>query len=175
MSSQTRTKITEIRNVQIQDTDAVRELTLQMLTDSPHAFGDTLTEAQARTDTDWSRYVQGMISPPDHNAFIAFNEQGACGFVAGDAANLQTPPETVLISHLWVASQQRGTGLGRQLMDAVTKWAMNQNARRIALGVTEMNPNAIKFYEHLGYIDTGLRFPLRWDETKHIIILGRQL
>lgn len=175
MSSQSIIIVAAIRNVQTQDTDTVKELILQMLTDSPDSFGDTLTEAQARTDTDWSRYVQGMISLPDHNAFIAFNQQRACGFVAGDAANLQTPPNTVLVSHLWVASQQRGTGLGRQLMEAVTKWAMNQNARRIALGVTEMNPNAIKFYEHLGYIDTGLRFPLRWDETKQIIILGRQL
>ncbi len=175
MSSPTSINVVTIRTVQIQDLDIARQLILQMLTDSPEAFGETLSEAQARTDPDWEGYLQSMITPSGHTAFIAFDQRGACGYIAGDATNPQTPSGTVMVSRLWVAPRQRGTELGRQLMDVATKWASEQNAQFIGLGVTEMNLNAMKFYEHLGYIDTGMRFPLPWDQARQIIILGRKL
>jgi len=166
---------TTIRQVQIQDVFLVKEVILQMLTDSPEAFGETLSEAQARTDADWHQYVENTIVAPHHLAFIAVDKQSACGFVAGDAANPQTPPNTVVVGRLWVAPRQRGTGLGRKLMDVITKWASEQNTQFIALGVTEMNSNAVKFYEHLGYTDLGIRVPLPWHSDKEIILLGRKL
>jgi ribosomal protein S18 acetylase RimI-like enzyme len=175
MASQMSTETAAIRPVQIRDVAIVRELLLRMLTDSPQAFGETLAEAQARDEVEWRQYVENAILRPYHSAFISIDEQGTCGFVTGDAANPQTPPNTVLVSRLWVAPHQRGTGLGRRLMDTITEWAKEQGAQLIGLGVTEMNLNAMKFYEHLGYIDTGLRFPLPGDPTKQIIILGRSL
>jgi ribosomal protein S18 acetylase RimI-like enzyme len=164
-----------IRPVQEQDVLIVRDLILQMLTDSPEAFGETLAEARSRTETEWKQYVESSITPPQHTAFIASDVNGACGFVAGDAANSKTPPGTVLVNRLWVAPRQRGTGLGRQLMDIITKWANEQNAQQIGLGVTELNISAMKFYEHLGYIDLGVRTPIPWDLSRQIIILGRKL
>jgi GNAT superfamily N-acetyltransferase len=146
-----------------------------MLTDAPYAFGETMAEAQARTVDEWNQYIEDTMIAPRHSAFIAFDQAGTCGFIAGDKANPQAPPDTVLVSRLWVASRQRGIGLGRKLMDTVTTWARDHNAQFIALGVTEMNVNAIKFYEHLGYIDTGFRLPLSWDPTKQIFLLGQKL
>ena len=174
MSLQT-TRETTIRQVQIQDVFLVREVILQMLTDSPEAFGETLSEAQARTEADWHQYVENAIVAPHHSAYIAVDKQGACGFVAGDAANPQAPPNTVVVGRLWVAPRQRGTGLGRKLIDIITKRASEQGTQLIALGVTEMNSNAVKFYEHLGYTDLGIRTPLPWNPSKEIILLGRKL
>lgn len=175
MISQTSVGNTTIRSVQIQDVLIVKDLITRMLADSPYAFGETLAEAQARTAEEWPQYIENTMIPPDHSAFIAFDQEGACGFIAGDKANPQAPPDTVVVGRLWVASRQRGTGLGRKLMDTITTWAFKQNAKFIGLGVTEMNLNALKFYEHLGYIDLGIRFPLPWDLSKQIIMLGRQL
>src|SRR5262245_46164675 len=139
------TKAAAIRSAQIRDTHIVRELILQMLTDSPYAFGETLAEAKARTDADWQRYVENIIQPPYQSGFIATDEYGECGFVTGDAANPQAPPRTVWVSRLWVAPRRRGTGLGRHLMATVTQWARGQKAWLVGLGVTEMNVEALKF------------------------------
>lgn len=168
-------KETTIRQVKVQDVFLVKEVIVQMLTDSPDAFGETLSEAQARTNADWQQYVENTIVAPHHSAFIAVDKQSACGFVAGDAANPQAPPNTLVVGRLWVAPRQRGSGLGRKLMDVITKWASEQGTQFIALGVTEMNINAMDFYEHLGYMDTGMRVPLPWNAAKQIIMLGRRL
>ena len=175
MLSQTPTGNVTIRNVQMQDMLIIRDLITCMLTDAPYAFGETLAEAQARTVDEWNQYIENTMLSPRNSAFIAFDQASACGFIAGDNANPQAPPNTVVVGRLWVASRQRRTGLGRKLMDTITTWARDQNALFIALGVSEMNVNAIKFYEHLGYIDTGIRYPLSWDPTKQIIMLGRIL
>src|SRR5690349_16696788 len=98
MSSPTSTSVVTIRTVRIQNLDIARQLILQMLTDSPEAFGETLSEAQARTDRDWEEFIQSMITPPGHAAFFACDPQGACGYIAGDATNPQTPPGTVMVS-----------------------------------------------------------------------------
>ena len=70
MSTLTATRVASIRHAQIHDANTIRELILQMLEDSPEAFGETLAEAQSRTDTDWQRYVEDIIQPPHHSAFI---------------------------------------------------------------------------------------------------------
>jgi ribosomal protein S18 acetylase RimI-like enzyme len=59
-------------------------------------------------------------------------------------------------------------------MDAVAEWADRWGADQITLGVKETNPNALKFYEHLGYQDTGLRLHTP-DDPKEVIIMFRRL
>jgi GNAT superfamily N-acetyltransferase len=164
-----------IRRAAAPDVSTIRELMLAMLIDSPEAFGETLAEAQAQSEADWRQQVEQVLLSGHHVGFIALDRDGACGFVAGDTANPQVPPGTALVGRLWVAPRQRGTGLGRRLMEAVTKWAREEGAQQIGLGVTEMNLNAMKFYEHLGYLDLGMRFPLPWDPARQIIVLGRRL
>ena len=146
-----------------------------MLTDSPLAFGENLAEAQARTPEEWRDLVEYLIAAPMRTAFLAADESGACGFVCADSSFPEAPADTVLISRLWVAPRQRGTGLGRKLMQAATQWARKRHAGLVALGVTEMNTTAMEFYMHLGYKDVGIRTPWPPDPSKQIIILGKEL
>jgi ribosomal protein S18 acetylase RimI-like enzyme len=164
-----------IRPIQTADWPIVRAMTIQMLTDAPHAFGETLPEAQARTSEEWTQWAGHFADMTQARAFVAEDEVGACGFVCVDAADPRPPQGTALVSRLWVAQHQRGTGLGKALMEAATQWAVAHGADQIALGVTEVNQEVLKFYQHLGYSDTGLRAPWPADPSKNIIILGRQL
>lgn len=164
-----------IRLIQSADWPIVRDITLQMLADAPHAFGETLTEAQARVQADWIKFVEHFTDVTRACAFMAEDEVGACGFVCVDATDPRPPQGTVLVSRLWVAPHRRGTGLGKALMEAATQWASARDADQIALGVTEMNPDVLKFYQHLGYNDTGFRAPWPADPTKNVIVLGRRL
>jgi len=164
-----------IRVVQLQDWSTVRDVTLKMLADAPHAFGETLVEAEARTTLDWQQWAEQLADTVHGCAYLAEDALGACGFVRGDTTNPQLPPGAALAGQLWVAPRQRGTGLGRRLMEAVTQWAILRGAEQVVLGVVNTNLSIMKFYEHLGYSDTGFRVHLPGDAAKVIIGMGRKL
>jgi ribosomal protein S18 acetylase RimI-like enzyme len=175
MPSSTTTQRPMIRAVQTEDWPLVRDVCVRMLLDSPEAFGGTLAEAQGRSPSEWSLYVERCAKGIEMSAFLAEDSSGVCGFVGADTSDPRTPPGTVLVSQLWVAPRQRGTGLGRELMNAVTTWAEEGRAARISLGVAESNLGVQKFYEHLGYVDTGIRVPLLSNPSLRVIVLAKRL
>lgn len=52
---------------------------------------------------------------------------------------------------VWVAAEYRGTSTAWDLMDAVFKWAGENNFRTIIAGVTKVNARARKFYIKYGF------------------------
>ncbi len=164
-----------IRPVEPEDAPVVGKVIIEMPSDSPLAFGESVAEARIRKAQDWQTLVEHLTAPGVRTAFLAQDELGACGFICVDSSFPEAPPETAVISRLWVAPRQRGFGLGRRLMDAATQWAREKRARFVALGVTEMNTRAMEFYAHLGYSDIGMRVAWPPDPSKQIIVLGREL
>jgi len=171
----TQTHPVKIRPVRPEDWTSVRAVTLQMLTDAPQAFGEPLAEAQARTESEWMEQAAQLADTSRACAFLAEDAMGLCGYVRGDSTEPRLPPGAVLAGQLWVATRQRGTGLGRALMEAVSAWGRERGADQLVLGVTETNLAVVKFYEHLGYADIGMRIPLPSDPTKQIIVMARKL
>src|SRR5215510_16432102 len=164
-----------IRAVRAGDGPIVRDVCVQMLLDAPAAFNMTLAEVECRSPSDWAMFVERCAEGIDMSAFIAEDGSGICGFVRADATDPRIPPGTVLVSQLWAAPRRRGMGLGRELMNAVTKWAEDRQATRISLGVIESNLEAQKFYESLGYADIGIRVPLLSNPTMQVVVMARKL
>jgi ribosomal protein S18 acetylase RimI-like enzyme len=108
-------------------------------------------------------------------AFLAEDQTGPCGFVRGDITDPRTPAGTILVSQLWTAPRQRGKGAGRELMQAVTRWAEQRGSDRIALGVAESNLGVQAFYQRLGYTDTGLRLPLLSNPSLRVVVMAKRL
>jgi len=162
-----------IRAVSADDAELVRDFYLRMLADSPDAFGETLDNAQRRTTAEWQAFVNHCVVGNEIIAFIGEDTRGSCGFVRGELGDPRTPPGTVLVSELWVAPEQRSLGLGRELMNSVTRWAEARHAIRISLGVAEKNLAVQGFYKKLGYADTGRRVPLPSNETLQVVVMVR--
>lgn len=61
-----------------------------------------------------------------------------------------------------VASTHRGSGLGRQLIAAAVAWAEDEGCGVVQLTTDKARPDAIRFYESLGFTATheGLKRPL---------------
>jgi ribosomal protein S18 acetylase RimI-like enzyme len=146
-----------------------------MLLDAPEAFDATLAEVEGRSSSEWALFVERCAKGTDLSAFLAEDGSGVCGFVRADATDPRIPPGTVLVSQLWAAPRQRGMGLGRELMNAVTKWAEERQAARISLGVAESNLEVQKFYERLGYVDSGIRVQLPSNPTLQVVVMVRRL
>ncbi|HEU0175586.1 MAG TPA: GNAT family N-acetyltransferase [Blastocatellia bacterium] len=146
-----------------------------MLLDAPEAFAATLAEVEGRSPAEWILFVERCARGTDMSAFLAEDSSGVCGFVRADLKDPRIPPGTVLVSQLWAAPRQRGRGLGRELMNAVTRWAEERQAASISLGVVESNLEVQKFYERLGYADIGIRVALRSNPTEQVVVMARRL
>ena len=73
------------------DWELVRDAYLKMLLDSPDAFGETFAEAQSRSSSEWSAFVERCARGADMSAFIAEDNCGVCGFVRGDTREPLVP------------------------------------------------------------------------------------
>jgi len=164
-----------IRLAETKDWQTIRDVMLKMLADAPHAFGDTLAEAESREMQEWQQLTEQLTNTPYGCAYIAKDHQGECGFVLGDAAHPQLPPGAVIAARLWVAPRQRGMGLGRKLMDVVTCWAKERGMDQIFVGIKDTNLGVVKFFEHLGYDDTGIRQQVSTDSPRQLILMARKL
>jgi GNAT superfamily N-acetyltransferase len=76
------------------------------------------------------------------------------------------------VEDFFVREAARGAGLGKRLLSAVAKIAIERKIRRVDLAVLEWNP-ARKLYEHLGFTDQSHWVPYRL-EGEAIVHLANQ-
>jgi len=61
------------------------------------------------------------------------------------------------VYYLAVTVTERGTGLGRRLMQAAEAWLVQRGAVKLQLMVRETNTAVIGFYDRLGFADADVR------------------
>ena len=66
------------------------------------------------------------------------------------------------IYYLAVAESERGTGLGRRLMDAAEDWLRNHGAVKVQLMVRSTNETVLGFYDHLGHQVEDVQVRSKW-------------
>jgi ribosomal protein S18 acetylase RimI-like enzyme len=86
--------------------------------------------------------------------FLAETEQELVGFLAG-RIRTPTPPFKVkpvgFVSEVFVRSEHRGSGTGRELLCRATEWFAQQGVTRLELQVLSGNTQARHIYEYLGW------------------------
>ena len=98
------------------------------------------------------QYLRAEHSPQmaleSRSAFVAVDEGKIIGFVAGHRTrrfDCEGEVQWIDVDH-----QQRGLGIGYQLMAQVGAWFTSQNAKRICVNVDIDNMPARKLYEKCG-------------------------
>jgi GNAT superfamily N-acetyltransferase len=80
------------------------------------------------------------------------------------------------IGLLLIAPDHRNNQVGRRLVRAFEKWALQQGARRILLGVVEANHRAFRFWQMMGYTEINRQPPTLFGNLSHIVIkMGHEL
>jgi GNAT superfamily N-acetyltransferase len=157
-----------VRRVRQDEWRELRALRLRALADAPDAFGATLADAEAEPDEAWQERAEA-----DRVTIVAEVEGRLVGMAAGGTAPIDG--STAALYSMWVEPAQRGTGMAAAIVGAIVDWARRAGYQGLGLGVTTTNARAIAFYERLGFVDNGMRFPLREGADLEIQIMIRPL
>ena len=147
----------------------LRALRLRALADAPDAFGATLADAEAEPDEAWQERADNI----GRVTVVAEIDGRLVGMAAGGTAPIDA--SSAALYSMWVEPEQRGTGIASAIVGAIVDWARGAGYESLGLGVTTTNARAIAFYERLGFVDNGMRFPLREGTDLEIQIMIRPL
>jgi ribosomal protein S18 acetylase RimI-like enzyme len=148
-----------IRPFMAEEWPAYRALRLRALEDAPDAFGSTLAAEQALAPETWAtRLARSTISGIDHA--LAAEEQGRLVGLAWAKVDADQA-DTVNLFQMWVAPEARGQGVAGALLDEAVRWARARGAQALRLGVNSANAAALRLYERAGFVDVGVREPMR--------------
>src|SRR5271170_7846861 len=105
---------------------------------------------------DRSAYERFLLTPDTedvrHGCWVAVDGQDLMGFAAARLVLDVCELESIV-----VAENARRKGIGKDLLRAVSTWALAHGAWRMELEVRAGNENAIRFYERAGLLKEGLR------------------
>jgi RimJ/RimL family protein N-acetyltransferase len=152
-----------------------RDIRLQMLADTPIAFGETLEHAQAATEASWLARV-ARATQPDRTAVAAVDD--ATGRWIGTMSAYLSEPGVATVAAVWVAPEHRGAAAGvtDQLMGAIVDWARDTaHATALRLSVHEQNTRATAYFERVGFRPTGETQDYELDPGGDLRVLQRDL
>ena len=166
------TRVT-IRETTEDDWQQVRDLRLEMLRDTPHAYLETLETALGHDEEEWRRRGRRGRTPTG-TSLVAVDADGRwVGVMGGTVPDPLTGP---LLIGVYVARSHRGRGAGvaDALLDGVEAWAAGHGPT-LRLMVHEDNHRARAFYERRGYRLTGRSEPYSLDPARREVEMVRHL
>lgn len=126
----------------------LRALRLELLSDSPGAFGSTALDEAELDEAAWRDRLAAQAW------FVALDGTAPVGVAAG--GQLREPePSVRTLRSLWVAPHRRGEGIAEQLVESVVEWARAEGAVTLSLWATDRALTARAFYAAHGFVATG--------------------
>lgn len=141
--------MTTVRRIQIGETELYKQIRLASLKEAPYAFETPYESAVQRSEETWRERAESGAQRNDGATFLAFSEDRPVGIAA--IFRSQGQIEMAELMQVWVHPDFRGSGTAWDLMDAIFRWAKENNVRKIIAGVTNANPGALKFYTRYGF------------------------
>lgn len=124
-----------------------QEIRVAALTDAPHAFKARLADWHRGGQEQW----RARLAIPGSYNVVALQGSLPVGMVRG----IPGDGETSELRSLWVSPEARGNGVGDQLIEAVTTWALRSGSTTLKLAVIPGNESATALYQRNGFIATG--------------------
>jgi GNAT superfamily N-acetyltransferase len=152
-----------VRRTTADDWRRVRDLRLEMLADTPHAFGETLAAAQPLDEQAWR--LRGARGTSATGVFLTAVDEGDGRWLGTMGGYLPAPGRPVLVG-VYVTPSSRGaaSGVADALLDGVVEWARGHGTE-LFLQVHEANDRAIAFYRRRGFEPTGATSPYPLDPS----------
>lgn len=157
----------QVRPALPDELERLKEVRLRALLDSPGAFGSRYDDEADRDPASWLPWVA------EGATFVGEDGEDWHGLVA--VFSEQDDPSACHIISMWVSPSRRRAGLGRDLIDAAVRWAIDRGADKVTLGVVEDNDSAVRLYTNAGFRPNGSREPHRSNPSKTIVFMELSL
>ncbi|WP_317135469.1 MULTISPECIES: GNAT family N-acetyltransferase [Burkholderia] len=146
-----------VRRIAADQGGVYRELRAASLRE-PYASGET-PEAELAVDAARAAAIaQQRATSDESTTFVLYTEGHPAGMIG--AYFDSTPARRAFVSELWVAHAVRHLRGGVLLVDTARSWLASRGAVEICAWIADQNRSAIRFYEHVGFADTGERAPI---------------
>jgi diamine N-acetyltransferase len=120
---------------------------------------------------------QAELAEPGRVTWIVESASGApAGYAMvklGSTSPAVTANRPVELQRFYVASAFQGRGLAQQLMSACVEQAREWSCDVLWLGVWELNPRAIAFYEKSGFRKVGRQYFMVGSDRQHDYVMAR--
>ncbi|GAB3606941.1 hypothetical protein GCM10027413_23500 [Conyzicola nivalis] len=161
-----------IRSTRADDWREVKALRIEMLADTPNAFGETLAQALGNSESEWrTRAARG--ENPAGAQLVAIADDGR--WIGTMGAYVTARSEALLVG-VYVTPAYRGieSGVTDALLSAVEEWCRPRFVT-LTLHVHEQNPRARAAYERRGFEYTGQRMPYVLDSAEFELAMVKRL
>ena len=136
----------------------MREIRLRALLSNPGAFDSSYERESYLSAEEWIRRANEASTGNLQSLFVVDGPEGflamAGAYTPGDLASVRR------VYGMWVAPESRLSGLGIQLIEAITLWSVSAGARKLQLWVVDDNFGAQRLYTRAGFRTTGVSQPL---------------
>lgn len=134
----------EIKKLNSDDWQIYKELRLQMLTEEPQAYSQTLEELSKRSDKEW----KDKTETDNMSIIVAWVDEK----LAGMSGLFYEEKDVVSIWGVFVRKEFRGIGLGKRLMEEIEKEIKkDKGVKKIQISVTSSQITALELYKRLGF------------------------
>lgn len=120
----------------------------------PHVFA-----GPGSADRDRQLWAQN-IGKEQATTFVAESEHRVIGFATvalhDETSSIAVPARFARVGTVSVTQQQRGKGIGPQLMALVEEWARARGAQDLRLNVWLFNEHALHVYSELGFVQRSV-------------------
>lgn len=143
------------------DWAAVRDLRLEMIANTPHAYLETLAAATAHGEEEWRMRAARNALPGSFGLAAVSSEDDSAGHWIGTmAAYLPEGTVGALLVGVYVSPEWRGSsaGVADALLDGIEEWAI-QRGPMLTLEVHQDSVAARRFYKRRGFEETGVAVP----------------
>lgn len=141
-----------------------RRLRLEMLRDAPQSFDITLAEAQSWDDERWRVRLASALMH-DSALLVAVDEGGSWLGQMAAREYLDHDPARVWLLEVYVTPALRSTGLAAELLAGIEAWALARGYSQLHLDVHEGSIPARRFYQRMGFAETGSTQPYPLDRS----------
>lgn len=162
----------------IRDWDTLRDISYQTF-DETFRPGNTHENmeaylSQAFTEEKLKSELQNTNSE-FHFIYLHDRLAGYLKVNIGDAQTEDMGRDALEIERIYIKNDFQKKGLGKQLYNKALTLARNYRCSKMWLGVWEHNPNAIEFYEKMGFKSVGKHHFVMGDDPQTDIIMEKKL
>ncbi|GAA0358969.1 GNAT family N-acetyltransferase [Bacillus horti] len=124
------------------------------------------------------KQLEKEINHTSSQFFFVYCNDELAGYLkvnTGDAQSEEMGEESLEIERVYIKRKFQKHGLGKYLLNKALEMALEDNKKKIWLGVWEENENAIDFYEKMGFVQTGTHSFYMGDEEQTDYIMTKTL